>query len=81
MGNAWGYRPRLFPADCALSCHTVPMIFLDDDRTWLVADTRRAMIDALLECLPVEPGLWQVQMIAAARLGHREPLEISVHEE
>lgn len=56
------------------------MIFVDDDRTWLVADTRRAMIAALLERLPAEPELWQVQAIAAACLGRHEPLDVSVVE-
>lgn len=54
------------------------MIFLDDDRTWLVAENRRDMIQALLECLPDEPALWQVQYIAAACLNRQEILEISI---
>lgn len=57
------------------------MIFLDDDHTWLVADNRRGMLDALLQCLENEPELWQLQMIAAACLGRREILEISILEE
>lgn len=60
------------------------MIFLDDDRTWLVAENRRAMIQALLEHLPDEPdepALWQVQYIAAACLNRRETMEISITEQ
>ncbi len=56
------------------------MIFLDDDHTWLVADNRRGMLDALLDHLGGEPELWQLQMIAAACLGHREPLAVVVEE-
>lgn len=56
-------------------------IFLDDSQdTYLVAASRRDMLDALLAHLPEEPDLWQLQMIAAACLGHREPLAAVVQE-
>lgn len=38
------------------------------------------MVDALLKHLPVEPDLRRVQMIAAACLGHQEPLAVSLTE-
>ena len=57
------------------------MIFLDDSSgNWLTAPTRRDMLDALLAHLPEEPELWQLQMIGAACLGHREPLAVVVEE-
>lgn len=55
------------------------MIFLDDSSgNWLTAPTRRDMLDALLDRLGGEPELWQLQMIGAACLGHREPLAVVV---
>lgn len=56
------------------------MIFLDDADVYLVAGSRREMIDALLERLPEEPELWQVQAIAAACLGRREVMDVVVQE-
>lgn len=56
------------------------MIFLDDADTYLAARSRRELLDALLAHLPEEPELWQLQMIAAACLGHREPLAVVVQE-
>lgn len=57
------------------------MIFVDDSLgTYLVAASRRDMLDALLDHLPEEPELWQLQMIAAACLGHRESLAVVVEE-
>lgn len=56
------------------------MIFLDDADTYLVTRSRRGMIDALLDRLGGEPELWQLQMIAAACLGHRESLAVVVQE-
>ena len=57
------------------------MIFLDDSSgNWLTAPTRRDMLDALLEHLGGELELWQLQMIGAACLGHREPLAVVVEE-
>lgn len=57
------------------------MIFLDDSMgTWLVAPTRRAMIDALLEHLPDEPSLNQLAKIAAGCLDCLET-DIVVREE
>ena len=57
-----------------------PMIFLDDADTYLVARSRRDMLDALLDHLPEEPEVWQLKMIGAACLGHREPLAVVVEE-
>ena len=56
------------------------MIFLDDADTYLVARSRRELLDALLDRLGGEPELWQLQMIGAACLGHREPLAVVVQE-
>lgn len=56
------------------------MILLDDACAFLVARSRREMVDALLEHLGGEPEVWQLQMIGAARLGHREPLAVVVEE-
>ena len=57
------------------------MIFLDDSQGhWLTARTRRELLDALLNHLAGEPDLWQLQMIGAACLGHREPLAVVVQE-
>lgn len=56
------------------------MIFLDDTETYLVAGSRREMIDALLDRLGEEPELWQVRMVGAACLGHRESLAVVVEE-
>lgn len=58
------------------------MIFLDDSQGhWLTARTRHELLDALLEHLDDEPDLWQLRMIGAACLGHREPLAIVVTED
>ena len=56
------------------------MIFLDDSDTYLAARSRRELLDALLDRLDGEPELWQLQMIGAACLGHREPLSVVVEE-
>ena len=56
------------------------MIFLDDTDVYLVAGFRREMVDALLDHLPEEPELWQVQMVGAACLGWREVLAAAVQE-
>lgn len=45
------------------------MIFLDDSRGhWIVATSRRELIEALLEHLPEEPSLDQLAKIAAGCL-------------
>lgn len=56
------------------------MILLDDACTFLVARSRRELLDALLDRLDGELELWQLQMIGAACLGHREPLAVVVEE-
>lgn len=49
------------------------MIFLDDSLgTWLVADSRRELLDALLEHLPAEPDDRALALIAAGCLGCME---------
>jgi len=57
------------------------VIFLDDSRNhWIVATTRRELLDALLEHLPDEPSLNQLAKIAAGCLDCLET-DIVVREE
>ena len=44
------------------------VIFLDDTFTYLVAESRQALLDALLEQLTEEPSLDQLAKIAAGCL-------------
>lgn len=52
------------------ACDDLLMIFLDDSLgNWLVAASRRELLDALLEHLPAEPDDRALALIAAGCLG------------
>lgn len=52
-------------------------IFLDTDDHYLVASSRRGMVDALLTHLPDEPDDEQLVWLAAACLGC-QPLDVMI---